>query len=95
MKRFDPSNDNAHILSTPAPTEGSKPNFDISKLLQILPKLNLNGFFNQNNQETPPAPTTYDREFMQTVDFMSEHNKSSAIHTLQDHVSTVQKLHNK
>ena len=106
MKRLGFDSENAHIvkIATPEPqqTENNKSGFDIAKLLQILPKLNLNGLFggqNSNtiadNQQFTSHPTPADNpsmEFGQTQNLMAAHNVALAKSSLETHINLVNKL---
>lgn len=101
MKRLDFNSDNAHIVkiaSAPSlPTDQQKPNFDLSKLLQILPKLNLGGLLgNQNSTNQSDNIDNYSNfndEFLQSQNLMTAHNVALAKSSLEAHTNLVNKLH--
>lgn len=90
MKRFEIPENEVHILQTSPSPEPQKSNFDISKLLQILPKLNLNGIFNK--QTSAPEPPQMTENFAPTVDFMREHNKIQAATMLESHQNMIKDI---
>ncbi len=106
MKRLGFDSDNAHIvkIATPEPqqTEDNKSGFDIVKLLQILPKLNLNGLLGgqnsdatSDNQQFASTTTPADNpsmEFGQTQNLMAAHNVALAKSSLETHINLVNKL---
>lgn len=114
MKRFDFDTNNAHIVNISSENNASSPQksstttgFDIVKLLQILPKLNLNGLLggqnNQTNLSNSPQSTQnfstqaefaggLNDEFTATQNLMSQHNVALAKSTLETHANLVNKL---
>ncbi len=91
MKRFD---DNA-FTPTVIPENTTTP-FDLNKLLQILPKLNLNSLFKGNNvtanQAPPPAPkleNVLDRQnYIETQRRLNEHY--ATIKRIRENTNTMQ-----
>lgn len=101
MKKLGFCPDNAHIvkIASSAETNTATPasGFDLAKLLQILPKLNLNNLFGSPKNSaprptTPPPAHQFVSEFEQTQNLMSSHNATLAISTIETHKSMVQKL---
>ncbi len=107
MKRFDFDTNNAHIVNISAEKVTSSPQkantttgFDLVRLLQILPKLNLNGLLGGQNQPplSPPHTTNSEfssglnDEFTATQNLMAQHNVAIAKSTLETHTNLVNKL---
>ena len=91
MKRFVEHEEQVHILSSPIVEEQQSKGLDITKLLQILPKLNLKSLFPNTKQQVPsPQPENY----QPTVNFMANHNKATAIDAIERHKESVKRLHN-
>lgn len=88
MKKFEPNNNSVYI--PPTFTQSTPTNqFDLTKLLQILPKLNLDSIFNgknntnkQNQQNLP--------QFRQ--DIMRAENLKKATTSIQNHRDFVKKI---
>ena len=99
MKKVEFGSENAHIVKIAAPesvdTTSTSPNFDLTKLLQILPKLNLTQLFSSARPDAGrqlqnlPAEI----EFVPTADLMRTQNADLARHTLETHQNTVKKLY--
>lgn len=110
MKRLDFDSNNAHIVKISAPKsdqldniENGKSGFDLIKLLQILPKLNLSELFGSQNAGAKVAPTpqnqlphikdtVFSNEFLQTRDFCAQQNLELAKSSLEKHIKLVNNL---
>lgn len=99
MKKVEFGSENAHIVkiatSEPVEPTATSTSFDLSKLLQILPKLNLSQIFGNKSETLSSSPPTLspDMEFVPTADLMRTQNADLARHTLETHQNTVKKLY--
>lgn len=109
MKRLNFDSNNAHIAKISVNSDeakGEKSGFDLVKLLQILPKLNLGGIFQKENSGKndgfdsknrvfDPQLTSQNNlngEFVQTQDIMAQQNVALAKTALENHANIINKL---
>ncbi len=92
MKKFDFDTGfvNAPPVTTQSNTTENKSTFPLEQLLQILPKLNLNGILNifsnkQNQNYSAQEPQVMDESFVPTQNFMRTQNLYEAQKNIQEH----------
>ncbi len=88
--QFDPQK-SVHILNSSADfseAEPEKSSFDITKVLQILKSLNLNGLF----PSTSPNREKPQENFAPTINFNSNHNQTYAKNKIEAHREMVKNL---
>lgn len=90
MKKFSPE-PQAFTPQVNSPTEPSS-TFDLNKLLQILPKLNLNGLFSRKDNTLPSTQNAPAFTFNPTQNYIMEQNKAEALKTMAKHSATIQRI---
>ena len=83
MKRFDDSTAFTPIVTK----ENENSSFDLNKLLQILPKLNLGNFFRSNDAPAPaPVPTPNLQNALDRQNYIETQRR------LNEHYATIQRI---
>ena len=92
MKKFDLSSQYANTPQISASNSTQKTSgFNITELLQLLPKLNLGGLFNNaKTQSQPPFPEG--ESFTPTQNLMRNQNLYEAKKKVDTHLATIQKI---
>ena len=91
MKKFDFDTGfvNTPPVTTQSNTTENKSTFPLEQLLQILPKLNLNGilniFSNKQNQNNSAQEQQVEESFVPTQNFMRTQNLYEAQKNIQEH----------
>ena len=95
MKRFDNEKNSTYILQTPPKKETKKTSFDISKLLQLAKNLNLNSLFGGQNSAQNTTPAQNFTPPQSNINILSEHNRTLAKNSVENHINMVNMLQNK
>lgn len=98
MKKFDynASYSNTPPVSTQNINQENKNSFPFEQLLQILPKLNLNGIlniFSNNQNNTQEQQILQNESFVPTQNFMRTQNLYEAQKNIQSHRQIVEQIH--
>ncbi|MBQ7977586.1 MAG: hypothetical protein IJ301_03240 [Clostridia bacterium] len=85
MKKFEPDPQPFTPQVSQPPTQSQQ--FDLNKLLQILPKLNLGTLFGAKNNEppAPPPPNT-------ATNYIQHQNRIETMKVISKHTQTIQRI---
>lgn len=90
MKKFSPE-PQAFTPQISAPNEPTS-GFDITKLLSILPKLNIGALFGKQTPTPQQAPPAQAPVFDTTQSYINRQNKTAALKNIEAHHAAIQKI---